>query len=214
MPDGPFNRIYQLFAGNEPAEAMRLLRLELPDQTRRVFSQSYQLMPGGREVTAGQSTQADRVLASLGLDLQYLEGEQAIAADDTSLMFSVAARLGLLMRMLDMSWTHLSARRSFGVKTTRHQLIKAEFADVNSQCSLLVLQWEMRIAAQDFQDVEEDHWQITLLTNRAEKLMGGHGYLLGATHTLAYLSMMIYSLHGKTTGHYAMPRRDRVGEVV
>ncbi|EJM65179.1 hypothetical protein PMI30_03331 [Pseudomonas sp. GM50] len=211
MPDGPFNRIYQLFAGNEPAEAVRLLRLESPDQTRRVLSQGYQLVPDEREVTAGQPPQADRVLASLGLDLQYLGGEQAIAADDTPLIVSVAARLGLLMRMLGMSWTHLSARRSFGVKTTRHQLIKTEFADVSSQCSQLVLQWEMRIAAQDFQDAEEDHWQITLLTNRAEKLMGGHGYLLGATHTLSYLSMMIYSLYGKTTRHYAM-RRDAVGE--
>jgi hypothetical protein len=211
MPDGPFNRIYQLFAGNEPAEAVRLLRLESPDQTRRVLSQGYQLVPDEREVTAGQPRQADRVLASLGLDLQYLGGEQAIAADDTPLIVSVAARLGLLMRMLGMSWTHLSARRSFGVKTTRHQLIKAEFADVSSQCNQLVLQWEMRIAAQDFQDAEEDHWQITLLTNRAEKLMGGHGYLLGATHTLSYLSMIIYSLYGKTTRHYAM-RRDAVGE--
>jgi hypothetical protein len=214
MPDGPFNRVYQLFADNEPAEAVRLLRLELPDQTKWGVSQGYQLVPDEREVTAGQSTQPDRVLAFLGLDLQFLGGQQAIAADDTSLIFSVAARLGLLMRMLGMSWTHLSARRSFGVKTTRHQLIKAEFADVSSQCSLLVLQWEMRIAAQDFQDAEEDHWQITLLTNRAEKLMGGHGYLLGATHTLSYLSMMIYSLHGKTTGHYAMPRCDSVGEIV
>ncbi len=214
MPEGSFNRIYQLFAGNEPAEAVRQLRLESPDQTRRVFSQGYQLVPDEREVTAGQSTQADRVLASLGLDLQYLGGEQAVAADDTSLIVSIAARLGLLMRMLGMSWTHLSARRSFGVKTTRHQLIKAEFADVSSHCSLLALQWEMRIAAQDFQDAEEDHWQITRLTNRAEKLMGGHGYLLGATHTLSYLSMMIYSLYGKTTGHYAMPRRDSLGEVV
>ena len=100
------------------------------------------------------------------------------------------------------------------MKTTRHQLIKAEFADLSSQCSLLVSQWEMRIAAQDFQDAEEDHWQITLLTNRAEKLMGGHGYLLGATHTLSYLSMMFYSLYGKTTGHYAMPRRDSLEEAV
>jgi hypothetical protein len=214
MPDGPFNRIYQLFAGNEPAQAVRLLRLELPLEARRAFSQGYQLVLDERAVTAGQSPQADRVLASLGLDLQLLEGEQTVAVDDTQLIVSVAARLGLLTYMLGMSWTHLSARRSFGVKTTRHQLIKAEFSDLSRQCSLLVLQWEMRIAAQDLQDAEEDHWQITLLTNRAEKLMGGHGYLLGATHTLAYLSMMFYSLYGKTTGHYAMPWRDSLGEVV
>ncbi|MCU1748595.1 hypothetical protein [Pseudomonas sp. 6D_7.1_Bac1] len=214
MPDGPFNRVYQLFAGNEPAEAVRLWRLELANQTRRAFSQGYQLVPDERKVTACHPPQVDRVLASLGLDLQYLGGERTIAADDTQLIASIAARLGLLMRMLGMSWTHLSARRSFGMKTTRHQLIKAEFADVNSQCSLLVSQWEMRTAAGDFQDAEEDHWQITLLTNRAEKLMGGHGYLLGATHTLSYLSMMFYSLYGKTTCHYAMPRRDSLGEVV
>ena len=50
MPDGPFNRIYQLFAGNKPAEAVRLLRLELTHQTRRAFSQGYQLVPDERTV--------------------------------------------------------------------------------------------------------------------------------------------------------------------
>ncbi|MDQ0741471.1 MULTISPECIES: hypothetical protein [unclassified Pseudomonas] len=214
MPDRPFNRIYQLFAGNEPAEAVRQLRLELPPQTRRTFSQGYQLVPQQHVALADPSAQVDRVLASLGLDLRWLGEEQVIAADDTPLMVSVAARLGLLTRMLGMSWTHLSARRSFGVKATRHQLIKAEFADLSSHCSLLSLQWGMRIEAQDFQDAEEDHWHITQLTNRAEKLMGGHGYLLGATHTLSYLSMMIYSLYGKTTRHHGLPQRDSLGEGV
>ncbi|WP_248751797.1 hypothetical protein [Pseudomonas sp. MWU15-20650] len=211
MPDGPFNRTYQLFADNEPAQAVRLLRLELPAAS--AFSHGYQIVPYERTATASPA-QVDRVLACLGLDLQFLGEERTVAVDDTQLIVSVAARLGLLVRMLGMSWTHLSARRSFGVKTTRHQLIKAEFADLSSQCSLLVSQWEMRIAAQDFQDAEDDHWQITLLTNRAEKLMGGHGYLLGATHTLSYLSMMFYSLYGKTTGYYAVPRRDSLGEVM
>jgi hypothetical protein len=211
MPEGLFNRVYQLFAGHEPVDAIRQLRLELPPQAGDAFSQGYQLVPNEQTGTAAQSPEADRVLASLGLDLQFQGAEQVIAADDTQLVVSVAARLGLLMRMLGMSWTHLSSRRSFGVKTTRHQLIKAEFADLSSQCSLLVSQWEIRSAAQDFQDVEEDHWQITLLTNRAEKLMGGHGYLLGATHTLAYLSMMFYSLHGKAAGHYPSSRRDVQG---
>ncbi|MEN5151397.1 hypothetical protein [Pseudomonas orientalis] len=211
MPDTPFNRIYQLFAGNEPAEAVRQLQLELPLQARRAFSQGYQLVPHERTVRAGQPAQTDRVLACLGLDLQWLGEEQMIATYDPQLMVSVAARLGLLTRMLGISWTHLSARRSFGVKATRHQLIKAEFADLSSHCSLLLLQWDMRIAAQDFDDAEDDHWQITQLTNRAEKLMGGHGYLLGATHTLSYLSMMIYSLYGKTTAHAGLPRRDSLG---
>lgn len=214
MPDDAFNRIYKLFAANEPAGAVRLLRLELPHKVIHVFNQGYQIVLGEPAVMDNPSPQADRVLASLGLDLRFLGGEQTIATDDTPLIVSVATRLGLLMRMLSVSWTHLSARRSFGVKTTRHQLIKAEFADLSSQCSLLVLQWEMRIAAQDFQDAEEDQWQITQLTNRAEKLMGGHGYLLGATHTLSYLSMMFYSLYGKTTGYYAMQRRDGLGTAI
>ncbi|MFJ4389520.1 hypothetical protein [Pseudomonas soli] len=210
MPEGLFNRVYQLFAGNEPVDAVRQLRLELPHQAGDAFCQGYQLVPHEQKATV-QSLQADRVLASLGLDLQFQGGEQVIAVDDTQLVVSVAARLGLLMRMLDMSWAHLSSRRSFGVKTTRHQLIKAEFADLSSQCSLLVSQWEIRSAEQDFQDVEEDHWQITLLSNRAEKLMGGHGYLLGAAHTLAYLSMMFYSLHGKAAGQYPPARCDVEG---
>lgn len=214
MPDGAFNRIYQLFADHEPADAVRLLRLEEAQQATCVFSQGYQIVPDDLTVEACPSVPEDRVLASIGLDLKFLGGEQLAVAGDTSMTASVAARLGLLTRMLNVSWTHLSERRSFGMKTTRHQLIKADFADLSSQCSLLMLQWEMRIAAQDFQDTEDDHWQITQLTNRAEKLMGGHGYLLGATHTLSYLSMMFYSLYGKTSGHYASPRHDSVGEVV
>lgn len=214
MPDGLFDRVFQLFAGNEPADAVRLLRLESTDPARCAFSQGYQLVPNERTVVAGQPPQADRVLAALGLELKFFGEKQTSAADGLQLIVSVAARLGLLMRILGMSWAHLSNRRSFGVKATRHQLIKAEFADLSSQCNQLALQWEMRIAAQDYQDAEEDHWQITLLNNRAEKLMGGHGYLLGATHTLSYLSMMLYSLYGKTTGHYPMSRRDSLGEVM
>ncbi|QXH58073.1 hypothetical protein [Pseudomonas maumuensis] len=206
MPEGLFNRVYQLFASNEPVDAMRQLRLELSQQAKDAFCQGYQLVPNEQA-----SPQADRVLASIGFELRLQPGEEMIAGDDTQLVASVAARLGLLMRMLGTSWTHLSARRSFGVKTTRHQLIKAEFADLSSQCSLLVSQWRLRSVARDFQDVEEDHWQITLLTNRAEKLMGGHGYLLGATHTLSYLSMMLYSLYGKATGQYPASRRDGQG---
>lgn len=211
MPDGLVHRIYQLFVDQEPVEAVRLLRVELSPRRRHAFSRGYQLVPHERAATADQSSQADRVLAFLSLDLQWLEGEQAVDADQTRLVVSVAARLGLLMRILGMSWTHLSARRSFGVKTTRHQLIKAEFADLSSQCGQLLLQWEMRVASQDFDDAEEDHWQITGLTNRAEKLMGGHGYLLGATHTLSYLSMMFYSLYGKIMTECAPPRRDSPG---
>lgn len=214
MPDGAFDGIYQLFAGNEPADAVRRLRRELGDLDSRAFSQGYQLVPNEPAAADGHSPQVDRVLGSIGLDLRFLEGEQMIAADHSPLIGCVAARLGLLMRILDKSWAHLSVRRSFGVKTTRHQLIKAEFADLSSQCSQLLVQWRMRIAAQDFNDAEEDQWQITQLTNRAEKLMGGHGYLLGATHTLSYLSMMLYSLYGKTTVHDAMARRASFGEVV
>ncbi|QWA13211.1 hypothetical protein GTU79_11500 [Sodalis ligni] len=205
MSENEFNRIHCLFMNHEPAEAVRQLRDEFADRLSGLFSGGHQLQPGNGAVDIRGVSEWDRVLAYLGLSLQYNEEESSKADNATQLIASVAARIGLLMRVLEMSWRHLSTRKSFGIKTTRHQLVKAEFADISSQAGLLLLQWRMRLAIGDFEGVEADHWHITVLTNRAEKLMGGHGYLLGATHTLSYLSMMIYSLYGKTAGHYAMP---------
>ena len=196
MSEDEFTRLYFVFRDREPAEAFRQMHEKWADPVSGIFYGGYQIQPAESEVCAGWQAESDRILATLGVCLQHTATE-TITDDLTPLVASFAARLGLLSQILAMSWTHLSTRKSFGVKTTRHQLVKADFADLSSQTEGLLLQWQMRLAAQDFADPEADHWQITMLTNRAEKLMGGHGYLSGSAHSLSYLSMMIYSLYGK-----------------
>ncbi|MFU2318518.1 hypothetical protein [Rahnella sp. PCH160] len=198
MSEEEFTRLYFMFRDREPAEAFRQMRQKWADPARGVFCGGYQLLAPEAEFCVDQRAESDRILASLGILLQHT-GTEPITDNTIPLMASFAARLGLLSQILVASWKHLSVRKSFGVKTTRHQLVKADFADLSSQIEVLLIQWQMRLSAQDVADPETDHWQITMLTNRAEKLMGGHGYLLGSTHSLSYLSMMIYSLYGKTT---------------
>ncbi len=208
MSEEEFTRLYFLFRDCEPSEAFRQMRRKWADTASGVFCGGYQLLAAEGETCAEQHAESDRILASLGMSLQHT-GTENITDDPIPLMASFAARLGLLSQILAVSWKHLSGRKSFGVKTTRHQLVKADFADLSSQTEVLLLQWQMRIAMQDFADPETDHWQLTMLTNRAEKLMGGHGYLSGSTHSLSYLSMMIYSLYGKTAAvaMAALPER-------
>ncbi|RYJ11844.1 MULTISPECIES: hypothetical protein [Rahnella] len=208
MSEEEFTRLYFLFRDCEPSEAFRQMRRKWADPASGVLCGGYQLLAAEGETCAEQHAESDRILASLGMSLQHT-GKEIIPDDPIPLMASFAARLGLLSQIMAVSWKHLSARKSFGVKTTRHQLVKADFADLSSQTEVLLLQWQMRIAMQDFADPEADHWQLTVLTNRAEKLMGGHGYLSGSTHSLSYLSMMIYSLYGKTAAvaMAALPER-------
>ncbi|WP_304166512.1 VfmB protein [Lonsdalea britannica] len=109
-----------------------------------------------------------------------------------------ALRLGVVARMLDISYAHLNARSSFGQKTTRHQLIKASFASIYGEITQLLGQLSVRLEQADYEDLEQEHLAITHLSGQAEKLMGGHGYLLGNTHTLSHFSMMVYCVFGKT----------------
>ncbi|MBU9815330.1 hypothetical protein J1781_10750 [Rahnella sp. C60] len=197
MSEEEFTRLYFLFRDLKPADALRQMRQKWADPASGVFCRGYQLVGQHSEADRDEHTESDRILASLGISLQYSAGE-ATGTDPIPLVASFAARLGLLSQILTISWEHLSARKSFGVKTTRHQLVKADFADLSNQTELLLIQWQRRVAAQDFAGAQADHWQITVLTNRAEKLMGGHGYLSGSTHSFSYLSVMIYSLYGKT----------------
>ncbi|WP_107758497.1 VfmB protein [Dickeya sp. Secpp 1600] len=139
----------------------------------------------------------DRVLNHLGLDA--VRGTDTLTLPASFPILVCAARLGVLARMQTISWQHLSSRNSFGTKTTRHQLIKASFADVAGKAALLLEQQYQRLQEGDLAGLEDDHYQITQLNNEAEKMMGGHGFLLGNTHSLSYFSMMLYSVYGKAS---------------
>ncbi|MDC5848280.1 acyl-CoA dehydrogenase family protein [Vibrio europaeus] len=137
----------------------------------------------------------DRLLDWLNLQVATVSDQQALCLPISTLIAS--ARLGLVARTLDYAHQHLQNRKSFGQKTTRHQLIKASFSDIYGDVTLLNQQLSLRVENTDHQGLETEHQAITRLSNQAEKLMGGHGFLMGATHTVSHLSMLLYSVFGK-----------------
>ncbi|UYK98829.1 acyl-CoA dehydrogenase family protein [Pantoea stewartii] len=209
MPDALFNDIYALFKNQLPVQAIQAFRLRLAEEGALNTQFQLAVISSSEQIDGN-----DPVLQELGLYLASAVAQPNNRVDHYQTLSAVAARLGLLARMLAVSWQHLSSRKSFGVKTTKHQLVKAEFADVSNHIDAMLMQWQLRIAQEDFAGVEEDHWQISVLSNRAEKLMGGHGYLLGNTHSLSYLSMMIYSLYGKSCCNEHLPQVENMEQQV
>lgn len=209
MPDALFNDIFALFKNQLPAQAIQSFHLRLAEKGAQVTQFQLAVIPSSEH-----REENDPVLQELGLYLAPAVAQPNNRVIHCQTLSAVAARLGLLARILAVSWQHLSGRKSFGVKTTKHQLIKAEFADISNHIDALLMQWQLRMAQADFAGAEEDHWQVSVLTNRAEKLMGGHGYLLGNTHSLSYLSMMIYSLYGKSCCNKPLPQVENMEQQV
>jgi hypothetical protein len=151
----------------------------------------------GAEIAAAQIVDCpDPVLGHLGLRIGQGSGGDV---DRVSVSIAVLAiRLGLLSRMLDMAYAHLKERVSFGQKTLSHQLVKASFAEVHGAVVRLNDQIRLRADSSLWVGLLEDHCEVTEFNGKAEKLMGGHGYLLTGTHSLSYLSMLLYSVYGAT----------------
>jgi hypothetical protein len=151
----------------------------------------------GTRIAAAQLVDyPDPVMDHLGLCIgQVSAGE----ADKVSASLAVLAiRLGVLSRMLDMAYVHLKDRVSFGQKTLSHQLVKATFAEVHGAVVRLNEQTRLRADSSLWVGLREDHCEVTEFNGKAEKLMGGHGYLLTGTHSLSYLSMLLFSVYGAT----------------
>ncbi|WP_192456334.1 VfmB protein [Musicola keenii] len=191
-------QIWAAFRDRPLSEALTLLLQPASGAGHYLHQIGYQIQEIGRIPDAGQQQRLfDRVLTHLELDVVRSQETLSLSAHFPLLV--CVARLGILARMQAMSWQHLSGRTSFGAKTTRHQLIKASFADVAGRAALLLEQQHQRLQAGDMLGLEDDHYQITQLSNDAEKMMGGHGFLLGNTHSLSYFSMMLYSIYGKAS---------------
>jgi hypothetical protein len=111
-------------------------------------------------------------------------------------LVALAIRLGILSRMLDMAYGHLKDRVSFGQTTLSHQLVKATFAEVHGAVVRLREEMDLRADRSLFVGLVDDHRLVTEFNSKAERLMGGHGYLLTGTHPLSYLSMVLFSIYG------------------
>jgi hypothetical protein len=135
----------------------------------------------------------DLIVNYLGLSIGRISGPQPNQFATSLAM--IAVRLGLLSRILDVSYEHLKDRVSFGQKTLKHQLVKATFAEVYGTVASLREQMHLRAEHVSGVGLEGDHVLITEFNCKAEKLMGGHGYLLTGTHSLSYLSMLLFSVY-------------------
>jgi len=84
-----------------------------------------------------------------------------------------------------MAYVHLGDRVSFGQKTLSHQLVKATFAEAHGAVIRLSEQMHLRADRSLSVGMTDDHYVVSDFNSKAEKLMGGHGYLLTGTHSLS-----------------------------
>lgn len=171
--------------GNQPSLFTRARSgplVQMPAALSEALGQSEPVAARGYAiVTAAQGSAdlADPVLTDLGLGLAVSKVAGSLPGDAAARV--VELRLGLLYRILDMAHLHLSKRQSFGVKSTQHQLVKATFAKVHMEAQLILAGLKLGQSA-------GFNATVTDLTHDADRLMGGHGFLLGGTHAVSYLS--------------------------
>lgn len=137
---------------------------------------------------------SDPILDALALGLFRVD---APGVDPTSIALeALLLRAGLLGRILDIAYAHLRGRVSMGKKTLSHQLVKAGFADAYGVLRLTCEIVTVRAETKDLAGLDRDHNRLTEATLEAEKLMGGHGFLLDGTHPIGYLSMLLHVIYG------------------
>ncbi len=149
---------------------------------------------GGAIDPAALTLVEDPVLAALGLRLIAVE---APGLDPKAVALpALMLRVGLLGRILDLAHDHLKGRVSMGKKTLTHQLVKVGFADGFAAMRLASDLAMLRSETGDLSGLMQDHAGLGQATLAAEKLMGGHGYLIGGTHPVGYVSMLVQSIYG------------------
>lgn len=130
------------------------------------------------------------------LELQLVQVNAPCSPPDAAAIPAIMLRVGLLGRILDLAHAHLKGRVSMGAKTLSHQLVKVGFADAYATMRLVSETTQLRLESGDLTGLAEDHERLTAATVEAEKLMGGHGYLIGGTHPVGYLSMLLHVIYG------------------
>lgn len=140
-----------------------------------------------------KQTFEDPALSVLGLQISDCGIRRSAPQGAVLSRCLVAFRLGLLARALDQAFHHLEHRTSFGQKLLHHQLVKARFSAANALMNRM--NEELLISEQDNLSLPASamHRAISQQFTQSAKLMGGHGYRSGATHSLEYLSSLIWA---------------------
>jgi hypothetical protein len=137
----------------------------------------------------------DPVLIAMALNL--ITSDAASCEPDRVALPALMLRIGILGHILDLAHGHLKGRVSMGKKTLSHQLVKAGFSDAYGVMRLCFETGQMRQHSGDLSGLDCDHARLTTATLEAEKLMGGHGYLIGGTHQWGYVSMLLQAIYGR-----------------
>jgi hypothetical protein len=106
-------------------------------------------------------------------------------------------RAGLLARILDRAFRHLEPRESGGQRTLQHQLVKACFVESFGAAEQVRQEAPHLLDPTLALDLPEMHRGLSSVTMKASKLMGGHGYLLGETNSIEFLSLCMSSIAGR-----------------
>ncbi len=154
----------------------------------------------GQRLLPTDKTVTDRALAELGLELVHVNGP-ATPLNHRAVTGGLIWRAGVLLRLLDQSFAHLSGRESGGQKTLQHQLVKATFTECFALAEQIRLETPHYLDGVMHLDHQDQHNKLNAATTKAAKLMGGHGYLLGSLNSLETLSFCGAALLSNSDKH-------------
>ncbi len=151
------------------------------------------LVNGAGDPFGGQfNIRNDHALAGLGIEIIVADTPRG----DATWLCQIAGllhRTGILLKMLDTSFAHLSDRESGGQKTMHHQLVKATFVESFSLAETIRLEACHLIDADIAIDLTAHHEALNSAIIKASKLMGGHGFLMGQVNSLEMFSLSMFS---------------------
>lgn len=158
-------------------------------------------VPGGTAPLVGPEgpVHSDRVYAVpdpvlRGIGVEWLRNGPAFSVGRRAEVGVLILRAGLLARILDRAFKHLEPRESGGQRTLQHQLVRACFVESFGAAEQVRQEAPHLLDPRLALDLPELHRALSATTMKASKLMGGHGYLLGETNSIEFLSLCMSSI--------------------
>ncbi|MEP4199149.1 MAG: hypothetical protein ABJL99_26280 [Aliishimia sp.] len=143
----------------------------------------------GKPVSQTHSSVPDPVLRDMGL--QWVRAKDKTPANHRAIFGALLLRAGLLCRMLDRAYRHLEHRESGGKPILQHQLVKACFVESYSTAEQIRQEAIGLLDDTLMIDLDHLHDNLSVVTMKASKLMGGHGFLIGEVNSIEFLSMCL-----------------------
>ena len=162
--------------------------------------------PDGPVIAEFVQAVSDPVLRGIGVE--WLYNGPVFPVDRRVEVGLLILRAGLLARILDRAYRHLEPRESGGQRILQLQLVRACFIESFGAADRLRMEAPQLLDPTLDLDLSAMHLDLSGVTMNASKLMGGHGYLLGETNSLEFLSLCLSSIAGfaGATRRQGLPR--------